>query len=62
MDEIVTQPGAEGVVDLYAAGQEKRKRTDEPCEVVTGKRIRKAAHDSQGNEYIAQMKGHGGHS
>jgi hypothetical protein len=58
----VTQPGVEGAVDLYTAGQEKRKRTDEPCEVVTGKRIRKAAHNPQGNEYIAQMKGRGGRS
>jgi hypothetical protein len=56
----VTQPGAEGVVDLYAVGREKRKRTDEPCKVVTGKRIRKAARNLQGNEYIVQMKGHGG--
>jgi hypothetical protein len=53
------QPGVEGAVDLFAVGQEKRKRTDEPCKVVTRKRIRKAACDPQGNECVAQTKGHG---
>jgi hypothetical protein len=53
----MTQPGAEGTVDLSAAGRGKRKRTDEPCEAVTGKRIRKAARDPQGNEYVLEAKG-----
>jgi hypothetical protein len=62
VDEITTQPGAEGTVDLSAAGQGKRKRTDEPCKAVTGKRIRKAAHNPKGNEYVLETKGHSRHT
>jgi hypothetical protein len=58
VDEIMMQPGVDGTVDLSAAGQGKRNRTDEPWEAVTGKRIRKAVHDPQGNEYVLEMKGH----
>ena len=55
----MTQPGVEGMVDLSsAAGQGKRKRTDEPCKAVTGKRIRKAVCNPKGNEYILEAKGH----
>ena len=58
---MVTQPGAEGLVDPPAAEGGKRKRNDErPCEAVTGKRIRKAACDPQGNEYVIQAKGRRG--
>ena len=56
MDEIVTPPAVEGMVDRPVAVERKRKSDDElPCEVVTGKRIRKAACDPQGNEYVMQM-------
>ena len=55
MDEIVTPPAVEGMVDQPVTVERKRKSDDElPCEVVTGKRIRKAARDPQGNEYAMQ--------
>ena len=56
------QPCAEGMVDLSAVGRGKRKRTDEPCKAVTGKRIRKVARNPQGNEYIQETKGHSRHT
>jgi hypothetical protein len=61
MDEIVMPPAVEGMVDRPVAVERKRKSDDElPCKVVTGKRIRKAVRDPQGNEYVMQMNGHRG--
>lgn len=55
---MVVQPEVEGFVDRSAVEGRKRRRDGESlCEVVTRKRIRKAVHDPQGNEYVIQTKG-----
>ena len=59
IDEMAMQSGMEGTTNLITAGsrKRKRKRTDElPCKAVAGKRIRKAARDPEGNEYVMQVK------
>jgi hypothetical protein len=61
MDEIVTLPAVEGMVDRPVAVERKRKSNDElPYEVVTGKRIRKAVCNPQGNKYVMQTNRHHG--